>query len=88
MKDEIFTAWITKHALTLGVQCVQAKQSFTEESMIVYGSGVSMYYAHGNEWHRTREAAIARAEEMRIAKIKSLEKTLSKLRSMSFLDIK
>lgn len=39
---------------------------------------------HGNEWHRTREEAVARAEQMRAAKIASLKKQIAKLEKLSF----
>lgn len=40
--------------------------------------------AEGRQWHRTREAAVARALEMREAKIASLERQIAKLRKMEF----
>lgn len=36
------------------------------------------------EWHRTREGAVAKAEEMRVARIASLEKQIAKLRKLRF----
>jgi len=39
---------------------------------------------HGNDWHRTEEAAIKRAEEMRLKKIASVKKQLGKLEKMRF----
>ena len=41
--------------------------------------------AHGKDWHRTPEAAIARAEEMRAAKIAAMRKHLTKLERMVFV---
>lgn len=40
--------------------------------------------AHGNDWHRTPEEALARVEVMRKHKIKSLEKKLGELASIRF----
>ena len=87
MKREIFTAWITKYALTTGIDIVQAEWcNDISEMMISYvkGGGGRMT-AHGNDWHRTPEAAIARAEEMRDAKIASMRKQLEKLERMVFV---
>ena len=41
--------------------------------------------AHGKDWHRTPEAALARAEEMRLAKIESLKKSIKKLEGLKFI---
>jgi hypothetical protein len=45
---------------------------------------VKKYHGEGIEWHRTEAEAIARAEEMRIAKIASLKKQIAKLEKMKF----
>lgn len=53
--------------------------------MIAYGNrGSFTLYAFGNEWHRTPEAALARAEDMRAKKIASLRKSIAKLESIVF----
>ena len=41
--------------------------------------------AHGKDWHRTPEQALARAEEMRLAKIESLKKSIKKLEGLKFI---
>lgn len=48
--------------------------------------GLSHVYYHGEDkhWHRTRESAVKRANDMRDAKIKSLEKSIAKLKKMEF----
>ncbi|XBX08942.1 hypothetical protein QMP26_13215 [Enterocloster clostridioformis] len=42
------------------------------------------YYGEGREWHRTPEAAIKRAEEMRAQKIKTLKNQIEKLKKLNF----
>jgi hypothetical protein len=80
---EKIKAWITKHALTEGIVMVDAEVS-GEGRTISYGHpGFSVQYAHGKDWHRTPEAAIARAEEMLAAKIKSLKKSIEKLECLT-----
>lgn len=88
MKREIFTAWVTKYALTTGIDMVEAEWcNDISESMISYGAegGRMGLTAHGKDWHRTPEAAIARAEEMRAAKIAAMRKQLTKLERMVFV---
>lgn len=47
--------------------------------------GYTMYlHGEGKEWHRTKESAIKRAEEMRIRKIKSLNKKINEITKMVF----
>lgn len=46
--------------------------------------GGSLYF-HGNDWHRTPEDALARAEEMRKAKLLSLKNQIQKLEAMTFV---
>ena len=79
---ETFTAWITKYALTTGIIVTEGTVcSESSPDMFFYGS---MSLAHGNDWHRTPEAALSRAEEMRLAKISSVKKQLAKLERMTF----
>ena len=84
MKGERIKAWITKYALTEGIEVVDAEVC-GDGGMITYGNiGYGSQYAHGKDWHRTPEAAIARAEGMRKAKIASLKKSLAKIEAMAF----
>ena len=81
------TFYVTKYALTSGVQQVEA-----EEPNARYGgrmitnsrNALDGYHGEGIEWHRTPEAAFARAEEMRKAKIASLRKIIAKLEKLTF----
>lgn len=86
MQREHFTAWVTKHALTEGIEVVAAELcSDISDKMITYGGdGYSKQSAHGSDWHRTPEAALARAEEMRRGKLASLRKSISRLEAMEF----
>lgn len=79
--------WITKYAMTAGIQPVEADEPRAEFPGMLSVPGKTGSYTqgfHGRDWHRTREAAVARAEEMRTAKIKSLEKSLAKMKSLKF----
>jgi hypothetical protein len=82
MNREKVTAWVTKHALTKGIKFVNGEVCHDISStMLTYGIYEA---AHGNDWHRTPEAALARAEEMRKAKIASLRKSIAKMEALKF----
>lgn len=87
MKNEDITAWVTKYALTSGIQKVSGTvRHETSSAMLSYPGECRDWpvSVHGNDWHRTPEAALARAEEMRKAKIASLKKSIAKLEAMTF----
>ena len=87
MKNEDITAWVTKRALTTGIQKVSGTvRHETSSAMFSYPAKDRGWYdvVHGNDWHRTPEAALARAEEMRKNKIASLKKSMAKLEAMTF----
>ena len=77
--------YITTYALTKGIW----KRELLKE---VNGMAVAKCpgwlneegYFHGNEWHKTLEQAMERAEEMRSKKIASLRKQIDKLEVMTF----
>lgn len=73
--------WITKSAFTKGIYEREVKTHLDiGGGGMVSGPGVfETYHGEGREWHRTREAAVARANVMRLAKIKTLQKQLTKL---------
>lgn len=85
MKDkEPIKAWVTKYALTEGIQEVEGEVCHNVSSgMLSWGKYGT---AHGRDWHRTREEAVKRAEEMRVAKIASLKRSIAKLEAIKFGD--
>lgn len=86
MKSDVFTAWITRYALSAGIRKIQARET-EHPGMIeeVGGNNIMPYYhGEGNDWHRTPEAALKRAEAMRDAKIKSHQASISKLQKLKF----
>lgn len=81
--------WITKYALTEGIREADVDQPSAEPSMVVEEPKSNdryrqYFHGEGREWHRTREAAEAKAEQMRQAKIASLKKQIAKLERLSF----
>lgn len=82
MKNECIKAWVTKYALTEGILLVEGEVCHSISSgMLSYGRHGT---AHGKDWHRTPEAALARAEDMRKKKIASLRKSIEKMERLTF----
>ena len=73
--------WNSKYALTKGV--IEQNGVEVGDSMVKIGQ-LQYLHGEGKEWHRTPEEAVARAEEMRKAKIASVRKQLARLESMRF----
>jgi len=86
MSGKTFTAWISKYALTQGIFEATAEMGGFDGMIHVRqdrGSD-SFFHGEGKEWHRTREGAVRRANEMRLKQILTMEAKLLKLRSMTF----
>ena len=82
LNREKITAFVTKYALTQGIMEVEGEVCHDVNSnMFAYGK---YGHAHGNDWYRNREDAIKKADEMKKKKIVSLQKSISKLESMTF----
>jgi len=88
MAGSSITVFVTKYALTAGIQRVTARIcSDISEQMIKYTDEAGWHYhchTEGKDWHRTAEGAVARAEKMRQAKITSLQKCISALEKKKF----
>lgn len=78
--------WSTKYCLSQGIELLSVEESETNEAIVCYEINGWKHFLHGEgkDWHRTREAAIDRADSVRIAKILSLKKQLAKLEKMRF----
>lgn len=73
--------YITKYALSRGIIETDAVECESFPDMI---ETKDFGYFQGSDWHRTMEAAVAMAEEMRLKKIESLKKQIEKLEGMKF----
>lgn len=76
--------FITKYALTEGITEVDAELCDIPGMILVKKKGYFDSYYHGEDWHRTRESAVKRAELMRDKAIKSAEKKIQKLKNLQF----
>lgn len=88
------TYWITKYALTEGIQPLDGEDIKIDEDGYFSKGGPTFggwddrrHFYSKSDWHSSEYAAIARAEEMRLAKIKSLKKSLSKMEALSFVPV-
>ena len=75
-----FTAYITKYALTQGIQEVEVEDCFNTSPMMVRDPAQRFWCTfHKPDWHLNPTEAEARAESMRQAKIASLKRQIVKL---------
>ena len=77
--------YVTKFALTGGITEYEASLSKDGYALVTKHTDTDFHqWFAPKEFHTTKEAAIIRAEEMRVAKLKSLEKAIKKFSLMSF----
>ena len=83
--------WLTKYALTRGIEEADAEIcENTSTDMIVFCADPEepqrKTYIHyeGIDWHRSRESAVQRANNMIRQKVLSAEKQLKRLRGLHF----
>ena len=81
----ILTVYISKYALTQGVfkldACISPECPDTAVNVADRGFAV---HGRGKNWHLTRADALKAAEELRLRKIKALERQLKKLKGIRF----
>lgn len=82
--SETITIYVTKYALTDGISVEAGRDCGNGMVERLAEEWKYSPYLQGKDWHRTMDAAVKRAEEMRVAKIKSLEKQIAKLRALKF----
>lgn len=78
--------WITKSALTDGIKVVDlpAKPDSSGYLSYIQTNPWMHHFYSVSQWHPSLENAKIRAEEMRKAKIASLQKQIAKLEKMTF----
>jgi len=86
VNPETFTAWITKYALTKGIFSTMVESCDASNKMVkdISNDEWKCWYYHGNDWHRTKEAAVKRANEMRNKKLASLKKSIERIKKLEF----
>lgn len=78
------TFFVTKYALTRGILEIKAIELDNGMIKCTVNSHTTYYHGEGREWHRTKDEAVKKANEMREKKLASLKKQIVKLESLSF----
>lgn len=81
---QTFKVFVTKYALTAGIEEVEVEACEGSSGMVKGPSVFEYYHGEGREWHRTRESAVKKAEDMRARKLESLNKQIAKLEKFKF----
>ena len=75
--------FITRYALTKGIiETDDAEGCFDISPEMISSKKYGCF--HGDDWHKTKEEAIAFAEKMRVKKIESLKKQIAKMEKLKF----
>ena len=86
----ITKVWISKYALERGIFEIEGLELGEEynNSFAVKIPNRSLpkeeYFIQNGDWHKTKESAVKKAEEMRNEKIKSLKSEIESLEKMNF----
>ena len=83
-KNKKYTIYVTKYALTQGIQKKEVYYSGISEMMCDCENRGAAYHGGGDDWHFNRHDAILTAEKMRQKKLISLEKKINKIKNMKF----
>lgn len=78
--------YLTKYALTKGIISAKAEAVEGSPKLIAIPSedGQHRDYFRGKDWHLTKKAAVARAEEMRLKQIAKLQSQIKVLTELQF----
>ncbi len=77
--------WISKYALTTGIQEMEVDQNDQFPDMVCDRQmAIRNFHGEGREWHRTRADAVVRAKNMQRDKIRSLKKQIENLEKLDF----
>lgn len=77
------TLYLSKYALTDGIKKVEVEYYESRKTDYIHPNGYYNYYKLGVDLHETKEAALAKAEEMRKKAIEAAKKKLAKLEKMT-----
>ncbi len=80
--------WSTKYCLTEGIIEHEIDPMDANNSLIVIPKNkcsCAVYlHGEGRDWHKCREDAVLRADEIRIRKLKSLDRQIKTISAISF----
>lgn len=79
--------WSTKYCLTDGITEHEVVNGYTN-NMVTIPKTADSYAMHlhgeGKDWHKSKEAAVRRANVIRIKKLQSLDKQVEKISAIEF----
>jgi len=80
------TVWITKYALTVGIQerAVEKVCSLRMVSLVRQPGEYGIICVHKPYWHETREAAVTHAKKLQEKKLVALQKQLKHVATLTF----
>ena len=87
---KLIKVWITKYALLRGIFEIEGLELGEEYNNTFavktprFPLSCEDYFIRNGDWHRTKESAIKKAEEMRDKKIKSLKSEIEIFNKMKF----
>jgi len=84
MENDLLEVYVTKYALTKGVQKRRVKLTSVSGMVKDSEEGHLYYHGKGKDWHYTLSAATKKAIEMKTKKVKSLKKQIHKLEALAF----
>lgn len=78
--------YVTKYALSTGIEQFDAE--IKGNMAVVAGKSACMrcFHGKGNDWHLNARDALAKAEEMRIKRLQSIDKQIKKISAINFED--
>lgn len=76
--------WISKYALTDGIVEREVEECDANGRYVYSKADFWQSFRLGGDAHKTREAAVAAANSMRLEKIASLKKQIEKLEALDF----
>jgi hypothetical protein len=76
--------YITKYCLTRGILLRSARKCGFNMIEVERPGSECAWYVHSPFWHEKLEDAIAHAEELRIKKLKNLDKQMKKISAIVF----
>lgn len=80
--------WVTKYCLTGGIEYIQIETTHSPDYVQEARPGTVSYprdfHGQGKDWHISKESAVTKAEDMRVKKIASLRKQITKLEKIKF----
>jgi hypothetical protein len=76
--------FITKHALTAGIEEAEVEVSPRSPDVVSCGEGYDKRYYHKPDWHKDRDSAISHAEQIRASRVADLLGEVARLKALRF----